>query len=178
MPNNILNSGDIARATSRIAHEILEKNKGADNLILVGIVTRGAVLSERLRAKIAEIENAQVAHGILDITLYRDDLADARKTPEIKETRLPKSIDGKTVVLVDDVLYTGRTIRAAIDALMDFGRPAAVQLAVLIDRGHRELPIRPDYVGKNIPTSRKMRVQVHLREVDNEDAVTVLESGS
>jgi len=175
MTSSILSSGDITRAISRIAHEILEKNKGAEDLILVGIVTRGAVLSERLRARIGEIEGAEVAHGILDITLYRDDLA-GRKAPEIRQTHIPQNIDGKIVVLCDDVLFTGRTIRAAIDALMDFGRPAAVQLAVLVDRGHRELPIRPDYVGKNIPTSRQMRVQVRLTETDGEDSVTLVES--
>jgi len=176
MTSNILSAGDISRAINRIAHEILEKNKGAEDLILVGIVTRGAVLSQRLQSKISEIENIQAAHGILDITLYRDDLATGKKAPEVKQTRIPHNIDGKVIVLCDDVLFTGRTIRAAIDALMDFGRPAAVQLAVLVDRGHRELPIRPDYVGKNIPTSRQMRVQVHLSETDGEDSVTVVES--
>ncbi len=176
MTSNILSAGDISRAINRIAHEILEKNKGAEDLILVGIVTRGAVLSQRLQSKISEIENIQAAHGILDITLYRDDLATGKKAPEVKQTRIPYNIDGKVIVLCDDVLFTGRTIRAAIDALMDFGRPAAVQLAVLVDRGHRELPIRPDYVGKNIPTSRQMRVQVHLSETDGEDSVTVVES--
>ncbi|UCD12089.1 MAG: bifunctional pyr operon transcriptional regulator/uracil phosphoribosyltransferase PyrR [Nitrospinaceae bacterium] len=173
--SSVLNAGDISRATSRIAHEILEKNKGAENLILVGIVTRGAVLSQRLQVKIKEIEDIDVAHGILDITLYRDDLSTGKLNPDVKKTEIPVSIDGKIIVLCDDVLFTGRTIRAAIDALMDFGRPAAVQLAVLVDRGHRELPIRPDYVGKNIPTSRQMRVKVKLTETDSEDSVTLLE---
>jgi pyrimidine operon attenuation protein/uracil phosphoribosyltransferase len=176
MSSTVLNSREIGRAISRIAHEILEKNKGADNLILVGIRTRGAILSKRLQAKIDSIEQSSIPHGILDITLYRDDIGTGTVNPEVKATEIPLSIDGKDIVLCDDVLFTGRTIRAAIDALMDFGRPASVQLAVLIDRGHRELPIRPDYVGKNIPTSRSMRVQVRLQEEDQEDSVDILDN--
>ena len=176
MSSAVLDSREIGRAISRIAHEILEKNKGADNLILVGIRTRGAVLSKRLQAKIDSIEQSSIPHGILDITLYRDDIGTGAVNPEVKATEIPLAIDGKDIVLCDDVLFTGRTIRAAIDALMDFGRPASVQLAVLIDRGHRELPIRPDFVGKNIPTSRSMRVQVRLQEEDQEDSVDVLDT--
>jgi len=176
MSSTVLNGREIGRAISRIAHEILEKNKGADNLILVGIRTRGAILSKRLQAKIDSIEQSSIPHGILDITLYRDDIGTGTVNPDVKATEIPLAIDGKDIVLCDDVLFTGRTIRAAIDALMDFGRPASVQLAVLIDRGHRELPIRPDYVGKNIPTSRSMRVQVHLQEEDQEDSVDVLDT--
>ena len=174
MNSIILNSSDVSRAMTRIAHEILEKNKGAENLVLVGIRTRGATLSKRLQDKIQDIENVSVDLGVLDITLYRDDLGPGKKTPLLKKTEIPFSIEGKDVVLCDDVLFTGRTIRAAFDALMDFGRPASIQLAVLIDRGHRELPIRPDYVGKNIPTAKNMRVQVKLKEDDQgEDQVVI-----
>ncbi len=179
MSSIVLNANDISRAISRIAHEILEKNKGPVNLVLVGIRTRGVSLSRRLQEKIKEIEQTTVGHGILDITLYRDDLSTGKKNPQMKKTEIPLPIEGKTIVLCDDVLFTGRTIRAAIDALMDFGRPASVQLAVLIDRGHRELPIRPDYVGKNIPTSKDMSVKVKLKEDDDaEDQVIVIEEAS
>lgn len=170
----ILNADDIQRAITRIAHEILEKNKGVANLALVGIRTRGVIFAERLRTKIQEIEKTKVDLGVLDITLYRDDIGTSSQKPELKRTEIDFALDGKRIVLCDDVLFTGRTIRAAIDALMDFGRPALVQLAVLIDRGHRELPIRPDYVGKNIPTSREMRVQVQLKETDGQDQVVVV----
>ncbi|GJL78236.1 MAG: bifunctional protein PyrR [Nitrospinaceae bacterium] len=176
MTSTVLNSSDVSRAMTRIAHEILEKNKGADNLALVGIRTRGATLSKRLQEKIADIEKVTVDLGVLDITLYRDDIGPGKKNPLLKKTEIPFSIEGRDVVLVDDVLFTGRTIRAAFDALMDFGRPASIQLAVLIDRGHRELPIRPDYVGKNIPTSKNMRVQVQLQEDDRgEDQVVIVD---
>ena len=167
----IFNEKDISRAVTRIAHEILEKNKGADKLALVGIRTRGATLAQRLAKKINEIESTSVSLGILDITLYRDDLGTSKQSPEVKKTDISFSLEGKEIVLIDDVLYTGRTIRAAIDALIDFGRPATVQLGVLIDRGHRELPIRPDYVGKNLPTSKSNQVQVHLKEDDGVDEV-------
>ena len=173
MNSVVLNSKDISRGISRIAHEILEKNKGADNIVLIGIQTRGATLSERLRKKIQEIEKTEIKTGVLDITLYRDDLGAGKQNPEIKKTDIPFSLEGKDIVLCDDVLFTGRTIRAAIDALIDFGRPSSVQLAVLIDRGHRELPIRPDYVGKNIPTSKDVRVRVKLIENDGEDFVII-----
>lgn len=161
---------------ARIAHEILERNKGAGNLVLVGIRTRGATLSRRLQEKIADVEKVSVDMGVLDITLYRDDLGPGKKNPILKKTEIPFSIEGRDVVLIDDVLFTGRTIRAAFDALMDFGRPASIQLAVLIDRGHRELPIRPDFVGKNIPTSKNMRIQVQLKEDDSgEDQVVIVD---
>ncbi len=174
MSSEILNQDEIKRALTRITHEILEKNKGTDNLVLVGIRTRGVTIAERLRQCFQEIENKKVDLGILDITLYRDDIGTSKQKPELKATDIQFPIDGKNVVLCDDVLFTGRTIRAAIDALMDFGRPAHVQLAVLIDRGHRELPIRPDFVGKNIPTSKTMRVQVRLEEHDGKDEVVIV----
>jgi pyrimidine operon attenuation protein/uracil phosphoribosyltransferase len=164
----------ISRAVTRIAHEILEANKGAGNLALVGIVTRGAVLAEMLAGKLAEIEGTEVPVGTLDISFYRDDLA-MRLSPEVHRTDIPFDVEGRDVVLVDDVLFTGRTIRAAMDALMDYGRPCSVQLAVLVDRGHRELPIRADYVGKNVPSSRRERVTVRLDKFDGRDAVEILE---
>ncbi len=172
----IFNEKDISRAVTRIAHEILEKNKGADKLALVGIRTRGATLAQRLAKKINEIESTSVSLGILDITLYRDDLGTSKQSPEVKKTDISFSLEGKEIVLIDDVLYTGRTIRAAIDALIDFGRPATVQLGVLIDRGHRELPIRPDYVGKNLPTSKSNQIQVHLKEDDGVDEVVLVKA--
>ncbi len=171
-----LQAEDINRAITRIAHEILEKNKGTENLALVGIRTRGVTLAQRIQKKISEIENTQLDLGILDITLYRDDLGAGKQNPVLKDTEISFPIDGKQIILCDDVLFTGRTIRAAIDALMDFGRPGSVQLAVLIDRGHRELPIRPDFVGKNIPTSKDMKVQVMLVENDEEDQVLIINS--
>lgn len=171
-----MDADEIERAVTRIAHQILEANKGAENLALVGIVTRGDLLAKMLAHKIQEIEGVDVPLGKLDISFYRDDFA-THFAPEVHSTDISFDIDGKTVVLVDDVLYTGRTIRAALDALMDIGRPAAVQLAVLVDRGHRELPIRADYVGKNVPTARSERVNVHLREVDGEDAVILTRAG-
>lgn len=170
----VLDSVAIDRALTRIAHELLEANKGAADLAVVGIVTRGAVLATRLAARIREIEGTEVPVGTLDISFYRDDVA-TRLNPEVHRTDLPFDPDGKCVVLVDDVLFTGRTIRAAMDALMDYGRPSCVRLAVLVDRGHRELPIRADYVGKNVPTSRRERVKVRLVETDGEDAVVILE---
>ncbi|MEV4901671.1 bifunctional pyr operon transcriptional regulator/uracil phosphoribosyltransferase PyrR [Citricoccus sp. NPDC055426] len=178
----VMTAADIDRALTRIAHEILESNKGADSLVVLGIPRRGVPLAERLAAKLARIEpgfDAAAATGELDVTLYRDDLRrSTSRTPA--PTRLPAAgIDGATVVLVDDVLFSGRTIRAGLDALNDFGRPAAVRLAVLVDRGHRELPIRADFVGKNLPTSTAERVQVRLVEVDGaeiaEDAVSILD---
>ncbi len=168
-----LNAEDINRGLTRIAHEILEHNKGTQDLALVGIRTRGVPLAQRLQKKIYDIEGIQPELGALDITLYRDDLAVSKQKPIVRATEIPFPIEGKKIILCDDVLFTGRTIRAAIDALMDFGRPANVQLAVLIDRGHRELPIRPDYVGKNLPTSREMTVKVKLKENDQEDQVII-----
>jgi pyrimidine operon attenuation protein/uracil phosphoribosyltransferase len=169
-----MDPGDIDRALTRIAHEILERNRGAEDVVLVGIHTRGAPLAKRLAAAIETIEGETMPTGILDIGLYRDDL-DTRPKTELGRTAVPE-IDGATVVLVDDVLYTGRTIRAALDALADLGRPARVQLAALVDRGHRELPIRPDYVGKNLPTAPGERVTVHVVEIDGHDGV-VIETG-
>lgn len=163
------------RALTRIAHEILEKNKGTKDLVLVGIRTRGVPLAQRLAAKIQEIEGVRVPVGSLDITLYRDDLESLAPNPVVHETSLPASIQDKIVVLVDDVLYTGRTVRAALDALVDFGRPRRIQLAVLVDRGHRELPIRADFVGKNVPTSRREVIAVQVEEVDGEDRVVLQE---
>jgi len=175
MSSILLNEKDIARAISRISHEVLERNKGAENIAFIGIRTRGVTFANRLKQRIKSIEDSDVAIGALDITLYRDDLGVGLQKPQLKKTEIAFALEGKHVVLCDDVLFTGRTIRAAIDALMDFGRPASVQLAVLIDRGHRELPIRPDYVGKNLPTPKSKRVQVHLKEIDDEDKVIIQE---
>jgi pyrimidine operon attenuation protein/uracil phosphoribosyltransferase len=167
----LLEEGEIRRAVTRIAHEILERNKGADDLVLVGIAARGDDLATRLAQEIKRIEKAELPVGVLDISFYRDDIGLRAEAPEVHETRIPFDISGKTVVLVDDVLYTGRTIRAALDALVDFGRPHAVQLAVLVDRGHRELPIRADYVGKNVPTRADDLIRVLTTETDGSDAV-------
>ncbi len=171
----VMDAGEVRRALTRIAHEIVEKNKGAENLVLVGILRRGAPLARRLAETIQRIEEPEggVAYGDLDIALYRDDYA-LRQAPA-RATHVPGSITGKTVVLVDDVLFTGRSVRAAISALMDLGRPAQVQLAVLVDRGHRELPVRADYVGKNLPTAHSERVNVRLSELDGgDDAVLIV----
>ncbi len=168
----VMDEEDVSRAVRRIAHEITERNRGAGEVILVGIHTRGIPLSNRIREELGAIEGAEIPVGTLDIGLYRDDLA-SRPAPVIGRTDIPDAIEGRTVVLVDDVLYTGRTIRAALDALADIGRPARIQLAVLVDRGHRELPIRADYVGKNLPTSEKERVTVHLEEIDGEEGVWI-----
>ena len=167
----VLDDAGVGRALTRIAHEILERNKGADELVLVGIANRGDDLARRLAAEIARIEGTEVPVGILDITFYRDDIGMRSEAPEVHETRIGFDVTAKTVVLVDDVLFTGRTIRAAMDALVDFGRPRAIQLAVLVDRGHRELPIRADYVGKNIPTRPDEQVRVLTTETDGRDAV-------
>jgi len=168
----LMEEADVRRAVRRIAHEIAERNKGASDLVLVGIRTRGVPLSARIAEALAEIEGVEVPVGRLDITLYRDDL-DSLSQPVVRETHFPVDIGDKHVVIVDDVLYTGRSVRAAMDAIIDFGRPATIQLAVLVDRGHRELPIRADYVGKNIPTAAEEKVKVALREVDGEDAVYI-----
>lgn len=169
---NVMDAADVDRAVRRIAHEILEKNRGSDDIVLLGVQTRGVPLAERLAGIMEEIEGEPVASGSLDIGMYRDDL-DRRPKRPLGATEIPVQLRGKTVVLVDDVLYTGRTIRAALDAVADLGRPNRVQLAALVDRGHRELPIRPDYVGKNVPTSRSERVTVRLTERDGEDSVTI-----
>ncbi len=174
LANKILDQENIRRAMMRIAHEIVEKNKGIDNLCLVGIRTRGAILAERLSECIKAIEGQAVPVGILDITLYRDDLSMVAQQPVVHETLINFDISDQKVVLIDDVLFTGRTIRAALDALIDLGRPATIQLAVLIDRGHRELPIRADYVGKNIPTSLDENVKVVLKESDQRDDEVVV----
>jgi pyrimidine operon attenuation protein/uracil phosphoribosyltransferase len=172
----IMDADAVRRALTRISHEVIEKNKGVDDVVLVGIKTRGIYLAERMAKKIREIEGRPVAVGALDITLYRDDLSEKteNREPEIHGADIPVPVVNKKVILVDDVLYTGRTARAALDAIMDRGRPALIQLAVLIDRGHRELPIRPDYVGKNVPTSKEEIVEVRLSEVDGTDGVAIV----
>lgn len=172
----ILNRNDMNRVITRLGHEILEKNRGIDNLVLIGLQTRGAYLAQRIQEKIKEIEGHEVPTGFLDVTLYRDDFRTRLKQPSVQVTNIPFAIDEKNIVLIDDVLYTGRTIRSALDALMDFGRPARILLAILVDRGHRELPIRADFVGKNIPTSIGEEVRVHMSEIDTEDAVHLVES--
>jgi pyrimidine operon attenuation protein / uracil phosphoribosyltransferase len=171
----LLDPEDVRRALVRIAHEIVEANKGAEDVALVGIANRGDDLARRLAQLIVEIEGTKVPVGALDITFYRDDIGRKAEAPEVHETRIDFDVNDVTVVLVDDVLFTGRTIRAAMDALMDFGRPRKIQLAVLVDRGHRELPIRADFVGKNVPTGRADDVRVSVAEVDDEDAVIVEE---
>jgi pyrimidine operon attenuation protein/uracil phosphoribosyltransferase len=171
----IMDSEEVGRGLTRIAHQILERNRGAHDVILVGIRRRGAPIARRIAGIVKRIEGTEVPVGILDITLYRDDLQLVAKQPVVGRTEMPAPVDGKVVVLVDDVLFTGRTVRAAMDEIMDFGRPRAIQLAVLIDRGHRELPIRADYVGKNVPTSAKEVISVMVAEEDGEDKVTVEE---
>ncbi len=171
----VLDSETVQRSLMRMAHEIIEKNKGIDNLCLVGIRTRGVYLASRLAQNIRNIEGKGLSVGTLDITLYRDDLTLIAYQPVVHKTEIDFDISGKDVILVDDVLYSGRTIRAALDALIDLGRPKTIQLAVLIDRGHRELPIRPDYVGKNMPTAKNETVQVRLVETDGKDEVVILE---
>ena len=171
----LMDEDGIRRALTRIAHEIVEKNKGMEDLVLVGIRTRGVPLAERIAAEIERIEGVRPPVGTLDITLYRDDLSLLSYQPIVRATQIPVDIQGKTIVLTDDVLFTGRTIRAALDALIDMGRPYVIQLAVLVDRGHRELPIRADYVGKNVPTSARESVSVKLRELDAVDQVMLRE---
>jgi len=173
--SQVMDEDDIRRALTRIAHEIIEKNRGANNVALVGIRTKGAPLAERLASIINKIEGTNIPVGALDISLYRDDFATRRAS--VGRTDINFDIGGKTIVLVDEVIYTGRTVRAALDALIDIGRPESIQLAVLIDRGHRELPIRPDYVGKNLPTSHKEVVDVRLKEIDDDDKVFILKRG-
>jgi pyrimidine operon attenuation protein/uracil phosphoribosyltransferase len=170
----LLDEAGIRRALARMAHEILARNNGTEGLALVGVVTRGAFLAERLREQIRQAEGVEVPLGRLDITLYRDDVARGGANPVPKPTLIPFDLDDRTVVLVDDVLFTGRTVRAGLDALMDFGRPRAVQLAVLVDRGHRELPIQPDYVGHVVRTVREQRVELRLKELSGEDSLALL----
>lgn len=169
----VMKQSEIRRALLRIIHEILEKNKGIRNLVFIGIKRRGDYVARRLADMIKEYEGKRIPLGALDITLYRDDLQLVSETPIIESTDIPFDISGKTIVLVDDVLYTGRTIRAAMEELFNFGRPKAIQLAVLVDRGHRELPIQADFVGKSIPTAKNEIVDVHIEELDNEDCVTI-----
>ena len=163
---------DVRRALTRIAHEVVERNRGTDDLVLVGIRTRGACLADRMAASVASFEGVEVRSGALDVSLYRDDVA-LRGPRNLEATTVQGDVSGRVVVLVDDVLYTGRTVRAAFDAVLDLGRPRAIRLAVLVDRGHREFPIRPDHVGKNLPTSAQEVVKVHVNEVDGEDAVLI-----
>lgn len=171
--NIIMDSEAIRRALVRIAHEIIEKNKGVEDVVIVGIRTRGVPLAQRIAAEINAIENCEMTVGMLDITLYRDDLSTLGYNPVVHGTDINFDLSGKHVVLVDDVLYTGRTIRAALDAVIDMGRPKTIQLAVLVDRGHKELPIRADYVGKNVPTSQKETIEVVLNEIDGTDEVFI-----
>jgi pyrimidine operon attenuation protein / uracil phosphoribosyltransferase len=173
----VLDEGGIERALARIAHEILERNQGMAHLALVGIRSRGVFLAERLQKKLSEIEKKEIPIGILDITLYRDDLSEIGPKPELRETNIPFDLKGKIVILVDDVLFTGRTIRAALDGLIDFGRPQAIQLAVLVDRGHRELPIKADYVGKNVPTAFQDKIMIRLKEADGKDEAVISGGG-
>ncbi|MFA6666540.1 MAG: bifunctional pyr operon transcriptional regulator/uracil phosphoribosyltransferase PyrR [Armatimonadota bacterium] len=170
--SQVMDADDIRRALTRIAHEIIEKNRGAEKLGIVGVWRKGAPLAERLAKIISQIEGVRVPVGVLDISLYRDDYM--TRQPKVGKTDIPFEVTGRTIVLVEEVIYTGRTVRSAMDALMDMGRPAAIQLAVLVDRGHRELPIRPDYVGKNLPTSRKEKVDVQLAEMQGEDRVFIV----
>lgn len=175
MPKKIImTADDIRRTLARIAHEIIEQNKTTDSLILVGMQTRGVPLAKRLAANIEAFEKTKVPVGALDFSLYRDDRPSPEQKPKVQLTDIPTGVDGKSIVLVDDVLYTGRSTRAAMDALIDLGRPRLIQLAVLIDRGHREMPIRPDYVGKNIPSSRHEEIQVHLVETDGVDEIAII----
>jgi len=171
----IVDADGLRRIVTRIAHEIVERNKGVDDLVLVGIRRRGVPLASRIAQKIKEFEGRAPAEGCLDITLYRDDLSTVASHPVVGSTEIPVDINGKVAVLIDDVLYTGRTVRAAMDALIDFGRPRTIQLAVVIDRGHRELPIRADFVGKNVPTSKKEVIGVKLLEIDGVDSVVIKE---
>jgi pyrimidine operon attenuation protein/uracil phosphoribosyltransferase len=170
----VLDAKTIQRALVRIAHEIVEKNKGAENMAVIGIQNRGAYLAERVAKLIEQIEGVEIPLGLMDITLYRDDVQTKLDQPVVQKTEIPFDVVDKVIILVDDVLYTGRTVRAALDQIIDFGRPRSIQFAVLIDRGHRELPIRADYVGKNIPTAKDDRVRVKIEEVDGEDSVSVL----
>jgi pyrimidine operon attenuation protein/uracil phosphoribosyltransferase len=170
----VMNAEDIRRTLARIAHEIIERNKSTENLIIVGLHTRGVPLAKRLAESIEKYEKTGVSVGMLDFSLYRDDLDPSEIKTALQRTEIPSDINGKSVVLIDDVLYTGRTIRAAMDALIDLGRPLSIQLAVLVDRGHREMPIRADYVGKNIPSARHENIEVHLIETDGVDEVAII----
>jgi pyrimidine operon attenuation protein / uracil phosphoribosyltransferase len=170
----IIDEEGLNRTITRLAHEILERNKGSKNLVLIGMRTRGEFIGERIKNKIKEIDNSEPSFGVLDITLYRDDFRTRLKQPEISVTNITVDLNDRDIILIDDVLYTGRTVRAALDALMDLGRPNTIQLCVLVDRGHRELPIKADFVGKNIPTSINEEVRVRIKETDGEDAVYLI----
>jgi len=171
----LVDSAGFARTITRLAHEIIERNRGTERLAFVGMQTRGVYLAQRLARKVEEIEGTALPVGVLDTTMYRDDFRTALKQPQVRVTEIPFDLYNMNVVLVDDVLYTGRTVRAALDALMDLGRPKRIQLAVLVDRGHRELPIKPDFVGRNVPTSINEEVRVRMTEIDSEDAVLLVE---
>jgi len=178
MPEKVLlDEQDIRRAVTRISHEIVERNRGTDDLLFIGVHTRGVPLAKRIAACIGGFERTESAVGALDITLHRDDLSSTESVAPLRSTDIPPDFEDKRIILVDDVLYTGRTVRAAMDALIDFGRPQSIQLVVLVDRGHRELPIRADYVGKNIPTSADDKVLVRLKEIDGSDAVLLVTNG-
>ena len=172
----IMDKRGLDRLLTRISHEILEKNKGSENLVLMGMKTRGEFLAKRIFEKIKEIDNIELPLGILDVTLYRDDFRTSLKQPQVSVSNITFDINEKDVILIDDVLYTGRTVRSALNALMDFGRPESIQLFILVDRGHRELPIRADYVGKNIPTSQSQEIKLKMEEVDGEDALYIVEN--
>lgn len=167
----IIDEEGFNRTITRLAHEILEKNKGSKNLVIIGMRTRGEFIAERIKNKIKEIDNSEPSYGVLDITLYRDDFRTRLKQPEVSVTNITFDVNDRDIILIDDVLYTGRTVRAALNALMDLGRPNTIQLCVMVDRGHRELPIKADFVGKNIPTSINEEVRVRIKETDDEDAV-------
>ena len=172
----IIDEDGLSRIITRMAHEILEKNKGSQNLVLMGMKTRGEFLARRIFERIKEIEKIELPLGVLDVTLYRDDFRTRLKQPEVSVSNITFDINGKDVIIIDDVLYTGRTVRSALNALMDFGRPRSMQLCVLVDRGHRELPIRADYIGKNIPTSNQEEIKVKMKEIDGEDAIYLMEN--
>lgn len=173
--SKIIDKTGFDRIITRIAHEIIEKNKGTKNLVLIGMRTRGEFLANRIHKKLIEIDKTDIPLGVLDATLYRDDFRTRLKQPEVSVSNITFSIDDKDVILVDDVLFTGRTVRSALNALMDFGRPSSIQLSIMVDRGHRELPIRADYVGKNIPTSTNEEIKVKMEEIDEEDAIYLVE---
>lgn len=174
----IIDEDGLSRIITRMAHEILEKNRGSQNLVLMGMKTRGEFLAKRIFDKIKEIEKIELPLGVLDVTLYRDDFRTRLKQPEVSVSNITFDINGKDVIIIDDVLYTGRTVRSALNALMDFGRPSSIQLCVLVDRGHRELPIRADYIGKNIPTANYEEIKVKMKEIDGEDAIYLMDNSA
>ena len=174
--SKIIDEDGLSRIITRMAHEILEKNKGSQNLVLMGMKTRGEFLARRIFESIEQIEKIELPLGVLDVTLYRDDFRTRLKQPEVSVSNITFDINDRDVVIIDDVLYTGRTVRSALNALMDFGRPRSIQLCVLVDRGHRELPIRADYIGKNIPTSNQEEIKVKMKEIDGEDAIYLMEN--